>query len=74
MENLHKYLIKTLLEVGQLLLFLMKSTSRKLINELNSIYEKNKMEITDFILNDKNLIFVNNDDTISLIDNVADTF
>ena len=32
------------------------------------------MEITDFILNDKNLIFVNNDDTISLIDNVADTF
>ena len=52
----------------------MKSTSRKLINELNSIYEKNKMEITDFILNDKNLIFVNNDDTISLIDNVADIF
>ena len=52
----------------------MKSTSRKLINELNSIYEKNKMEITDFILNDKNLIFVNNNDTISLINNVADIF
>ena len=50
----------------------MKTTSKKIINELNLIYEKNQTEISEYILKDKNLIFINNDISKSVSTSLID--